>query len=443
MRLSKILIRIGVGLLAFVAVVLAVRAVLNYTEGRALAHALAGLRAKGIPLTAKDLAPPCPDEDNAARIWKAAEDIVTVNDPKDASLIARVWTDFMAGKPIAQSDRPALHDMISKNQKTFELMSEMKDKPCFLYRDPKSILYEAKIPNAVKMLRTMRLLLFSASLEAEQGNVSRAVDQVDTGLKIAPMIAQEGSLLTCLIGFADARAISFFLGDILRERTVDDNDLLRLISALDPAPWEGRLAAAVRGEMVGFIEVGQHAVEGEAGLLWGKTAFLERIGFWLARPLLKRDLRQALPIYQELERQARTPYLKSREFFKSQVPKSWHRPWYAFLSKTLVPNVEAAFMKEAQIKATYLAARAGLACRLYKSRMGRYPESLEELVPGVLTEVPIDPFTGTPFVFRREGQGFIVYSLGSNQKDDGGRSTYMITQLVMDKDDDCSWREDR
>jgi predicted RNA polymerase sigma factor len=50
------------------------------------------------------------------------------------------------------------------------------------------------------------------------------------------------------------------------------------------------------------------------------------------------------------------------------------------------------------------------------------------------------------FVFRvarNEGEGFIVYSLGSNEKDDRGRSTYMITQMVMEKDDDWAWREDR
>jgi len=55
--------------------------------------------------------------------------------------------------------------------------------------------------------------------------------------------------------------------------------------------------------------------------------------------------------------------------------------------------------------------------------------------------VPIDPFTGKPLVYRREGEGFIVYSLGTNQKDDGGRMTWEVTQLVADKDDDCTWRE--
>jgi len=90
-----------------------------------------------------------------------------------------------------------------------------------------------------------------------------------------------------------------------------------------------------------------------------------------------------------------------------------------------------------------LADRTGLACRLFKSRTGRYPESLEELVPGILKEIPIDPFTGKPLVYRREGEGFIVYSLGSNEKDDGGRSTYMISHMVTYKDDDWTWKEDK
>ena len=119
------------------------------------------------------------------------------------------------------------------------------------------------------------------------------------------------------------------------------------------------------------------------------------------------------------------------------------RPWYAYLSKAMIANFEAAFMKEALIEATLLADRAGLACRLYKSRNGRYPESLEALVPSVLKEVPIDPFTGKALVYRREGEGFIVYSLGTNQKDDGGRSTFSVDRLVMFKDDDLAWREDR
>ena len=84
-----------------------------------------------------------------------------------------------------------------------------------------------------------------------------------------------------------------------------------------------------------------------------------------------------------------------------------------------------------------------------------YPEELEWLVEGVdigdaagtiikyLRRIPVDPFTGNPFVYKLKEDGFIVYSVGSNEKDDEGRGTFQITKLVMEKDDDWPWREKR
>jgi hypothetical protein len=97
-------------------------------------------------------------------------------------------------------------------------------------------------------------------------------------------------------------------------------------------------------------------------------------------------------------------------------------------------------MKEATLEAMMLATRTGLACKIYKKKTGRYPENLEALVPGLLPEIPIDPFTGKPLVYKIENGELLIYSLGSNQKDDGGRMGPM-TQLVMEKDDDWTWRE--
>ena len=97
-------------------------------------------------------------------------------------------------------------------------------------------------------------------------------------------------------------------------------------------------------------------------------------------------------------------------------------------------------MKEGALEALMLTTRAGLACKIYKAKIGRYPANLEALVPDILPEVPIDPFTGKPLVFKIDGGQLLIYSMGSNQKDDGGRSSAM-TQMVMEKDDDWTWKE--
>ena len=89
MKLPKTLIRIGVVLLAVVAAVLVVRAAFDFLEGRRLARALAGLKGKGVPVTAGDLAAPCPDEDNAARLWKAIENIIAIDNETDGKLVGQ------------------------------------------------------------------------------------------------------------------------------------------------------------------------------------------------------------------------------------------------------------------------------------------------------------------------------------------------------------------
>jgi hypothetical protein len=458
MKIWKILIRIGVVLLAVVAAGLLVRAVLNYTEGRALTRTLAELKAQGIPLTAKDLAPPCPDEDNGARLWKAYVNITTIptqmalssrpHPPRAAEvrgLIARAWRGYTSGKPLAPADRAALKDEILKNAKAFELIAEMGDKPCFLSRDPAQSLAESRF-EAVQMIQTTELLFFSALFSAEEGDVHGAVDTLLTGLKFTPLAAGEGTLIACLVSVAETRVLAQFLGEICGGRAVEDEDLVRLMRALDPGPWGERLAAAFRGERVMFVEVGEDLLGsglGDLGSIYEGSSWWQKFGLWVLRPLLKVDMRRSLPSFEFLEAQAKIPYYQSRDALKGRDQQLEGLPWYAYLSKFMLPNSEGAFMKKAMIEAVTLASRTGLACRLYKRRSGRYPGSLDELVPGLLAEVPIDPFTGKPLVYRREGEGFVVYSLGSNQKDDGGRSTYMIDKLVMDKDDDWTWKEDR
>ena len=317
MKLTKTLIRIGVVLLILLATILVVRAVLSYAEGRKLARTLAELKKQGVPMTATDLAAPCPDEDNAARLWKVAENLLTTGEKQDKELFSRAWMDFSAGKPISPADKVALKDLIVRNEKAFEFLTAMGDKPCFLYRDPNSSLLEKPSPDAVKWIHAAKLLILAAALSADEGDVKTAIDRIVSGLRFAPLLAQEGSLIANLIAVADTRILVLYLGDILRGRNVGDDALLRLMGELDPGPWPGRLAGAIRGERTVFIEAGGYALQGrlkDIESLFGEPSILRDIGAWLIRPLLKKDVRKALPLYQELETQARLPYYESRAF---------------------------------------------------------------------------------------------------------------------------------
>jgi hypothetical protein len=64
---------------------------------------------------------------------------------------------------------------------------------------------------------------------------------------------------------------------------------------------------------------------------------------------------------------------------------------------------------------------AALAAERYRRAHGRWPESLDRLTPEWLADVPPDPFTGRPLRSARLADGLVIYSLGYDGKDDGGR----------------------
>lgn len=62
-------------------------------------------------------------------------------------------------------------------------------------------------------------------------------------------------------------------------------------------------------------------------------------------------------------------------------------------------------------------AHAVLAVHSYHSVHGRYPNALVEIDE----PIPDDPFSGEPFRYRRNDDGFILYSVGCDGDDDGGK----------------------
>lgn len=64
-----------------------------------------------------------------------------------------------------------------------------------------------------------------------------------------------------------------------------------------------------------------------------------------------------------------------------------------------------------------------LAVGLYLAEKGTLPERLEQLAPNYLRELPVDPFSGHSFAYRPAGDKFLLYSVGPDREDDGGKPT--------------------
>lgn len=58
----------------------------------------------------------------------------------------------------------------------------------------------------------------------------------------------------------------------------------------------------------------------------------------------------------------------------------------------------------------------------YRQDHGVYPRTLDALAPSYLARVPADLFSGQPLVYRPPADGYLLYSVGINGKDEEGRS---------------------
>jgi len=65
--------------------------------------------------------------------------------------------------------------------------------------------------------------------------------------------------------------------------------------------------------------------------------------------------------------------------------------------------------------------KTDLAIRMFEKQNGRLPASFEELVPNLLTEVTIDPYSGNRLIYRAAATDYLLYSVGIDGIDDGGR----------------------
>lgn len=94
------------------------------------------------------------------------------------------------------------------------------------------------------------------------------------------------------------------------------------------------------------------------------------------------------------------------------------------LLKHVLPPVDFALLRFREQEAWRRGFYLHLALQAWYAHYGRYPSTLEVLSGFLNQPLPRDPFTGQPFRYRITGQGYSLYSVGPDQQDQGGGSSY-------------------
>jgi hypothetical protein len=108
---------------------------------------------------------------------------------------------------------------------------------------------------------------------------------------------------------------------------------------------------------------------------------------------------------------------------------SGFRPYHLFAQTLLLesyrtlPGIRSTVTEFGFVQTRVNEAIVACALERYRLAEGQFPDSLEPLCPRFLDKMPQDIITGAPLKYRRTPDGgCVLYSVGWDQKDDGGKA---------------------
>jgi len=246
-----------------------------------------------------------------------------------------------------------------------------------------------------------RNLAAKAIFDARSGDVTGACRRLEAGLRMASTMNEDPTLLALLVRIACVETSL-----IAAENVMNTTDAMLPIGE----PYWALL------KIVTDPEVHRKNLASEAAFGLSRTdATLPRL-FWSANQskLIEFwfDLDTVLRLDSPVQRRAKLDEL-AKGADGPMLPTNWMVP---ILAPAIVGGIDGFDRMVARSDFMYVATQL----RAWKIQHGNYPDTLNALASGASEPLPIDPFSGEAYHYRREGEGFLLYSVGPNRKDDGG-----------------------
>lgn len=436
---------IVVGSGAVIVVLLVGWGVWNAVSGARLRAALDDIGASGLPTRIEDILPsPVPDEQNAALLLNRAFLLMAGGKTESGAQLPALAElgSFWKKDPreqLSAADAGAIKGRLDAPdiREILELLHGAADRPKCDFGLDYSKGAELPLPHLAKMQSAARLLALDAWSRASGGDAEGAMRSMRCGLRMGGFSFGDGLLISWLVGAACDTATLNWAGASLgrfdpgavppdalealsrewvarraeaRSAFVRTTDTERL--AFGAWAFEGVLAGRLRLPRI-FAPLENAISSSGPGIL--RASAIDSYA-WMGRPLLKEDYLAYLGLMLRYREMAAKPcdVAAADEFDRllREVPKT------AFLTRMTVPAYGTCVRRAGEYEVLLGVAQVGLALEISRARSGAYPERLSD-VRGI-GDAARDPFSGGELLYRREGDGCRVWSVGPDGKDDGG-----------------------
>lgn len=306
--------------------------------------------------------------------------------------------------------------------------------------DPNMIL----LPHLARLKQTAMFLELRSVAELQAGEAEQAAADVQLGCRVSEASRTEPFLISQLVRMAMWNLTLQPIYEGLAEHKWSDAQLARMETDLAKFDFLDDYRRAVRGQTAGtisfishvervrkispyadFLDQAHHA----RALDW--LCFVSPSGWFRQNQIgfSQLYLRDVLPVV-DAEKQLVSPtsadaaQSRLNETAAHPTPYNWMQHVVFLPTKKWFFEKHVSVDKFAYAQNSVNLARMAIALERFKLAHGHYPDALGELAPGVISTLPHDIVGGQPLKYRRTSDNYVLYSIGWNEKDDGGVAAF-------------------
>jgi hypothetical protein len=331
---------------------------------------------------------------------------LTILDSGSLAIIAR-WRERQ--DPSAPLPGEVAH-LVERNRLAVRVAEEARQRPATDWEVDYA--HDANIPPLYDIRTLGTVLALTCQVDVTAGRGDQAVEAALAGLAVSASLRHEPLLIIQLIRIAVANDHFGCLHDLLRRAEPSESALAQLSKALPENRSPDAIGSALVGEMKrihnGLAEFDR---SGGRNPLFGDDSWWAAPVGWLCQPLWRYvHLRYLQATSHTIQAQSAPVHARaSSTTHTSSKLRWWHlgRQVDAFLGR--VPGhvgSERAIDTGNEYLGVLSAVELSVALRRFRLSRHLYPDMLTELTPEYLPQLPVDPFTGQPPEYAKQGAGF-------------------------------------
>jgi hypothetical protein len=395
------------------------------------------IRQKGYPTSLRELDEwytRIPDSQNAALIYTNAfsEPALTNYNGSTMALIGDTNWVPARGHLISKEFREELGAVLATNQNLLDLLHSATALTNGRYPVDLTRGFQALLPHLAKVKSSVQLLTAEAMLHASNGDMEKALAALHAAGAVADSMAEEPLLISQLVRYA-SWAIIFKRSELMINGvTLSDQQLNTLQTFFHNAEKPDSMVRGLAGERASGLAVfmgspDQVSVFGGADFdahpaLKDRLRASLYIGLLKSTGLLRKDRSFYLDVMATNVAAAEAPFPERLTLAQQANTAAMSPPSKLMIfSRMLLPALSRSLQRDGDHTARVRTAQTAIAVeRFRRAHNGALPGDLNELVPTYLASVPGDPYDGQSLRFKRLTKGYVVYSIGSDLRDDGG-----------------------